>query len=193
MQHHDHLILIYFRQVVAGVDWVTQQRSNNGRKSVANMSLGGGSSIILDDAVNRAVEAGVHMIVAAGNEFQNACNRSPAGANGVTAVGATDDIDSMAYFSNYGECVEIFAPGVNVIAAYPTDSTATLSGTSMAAPHVAGVVADILSKCPDVSPPTMELFLKANANKDKVNGLPPGHTDHDDLVYKTCELGCPSE
>ncbi|XP_003384893.1 PREDICTED: proteinase T-like [Amphimedon queenslandica] len=184
-----------YEQVVAGVVYTTnEKRSNPSRKVVANMSLGGPASQLLDDAVNEAVDEGVHMVVAAGNEFQDACLRSPARANGVTTVGATDIDDQAAYFTNFGECVAIFAPGVNIIAASGASdtATATYSGTSMASPHVAGVVASILSRCDDVPPADMEVFIKSIASKDKIGGLPPGYEHDNELAYIGCETGCPT-
>lgn len=119
--------------------------------SSANMSLGGGKSPSLDAAVNAAVQAGINFAVAAGNENQDACNVSPAAAEGAITVGASTISDSRAYFSNWGKCVDIFAPGLNILSTYigSNTATATLSGTSMASPHVAGLLAYYLSLAPD--------------------------------------------
>ncbi|KDN48195.1 hypothetical protein K437DRAFT_255618 [Tilletiaria anomala UBC 951] len=114
---------------------------------VANMSLGGGKSPTLDKAVNGAVSNGLHFAVAAGNENQDACNTSPAGAKNPITVGASDVGDKRAYFSNKGKCVDIFAPGLNIKSTWNTgkDSTNTISGTSMATPHIVGMLAYYLS------------------------------------------------
>ncbi|KAK0518915.1 proteinase B [Tilletia horrida] len=114
---------------------------------VASMSLGGGRSIALNQAVDSAVESGLHFTVAAGNENQDACNVSPAGAKNPITVGASTVADERAYFSNKGTCVDVFAPGLQIKSTWNTgpDSTNTISGTSMATPHVAGLVAYLLS------------------------------------------------
>jgi cerevisin len=118
--------------------------------STANMSLGGGKSPSLDLAVNAAVNAGLHFAVAAGNDNADACNYSPAAADKAVTVGASTLSDSRAYFSNYGKCVDIFAPGLNILSTYigSETATATLSGTSMASPHVAGLLSYYLSLQP---------------------------------------------
>jgi len=141
--------------VIEGVDWVTDHAV---RPAVANMSLGGGKSTALDDAVNRSGSSGVSYFVAAGNDFgQNSCNLSPAGASMAITVAATDRTDRRASFSNIGPCVDVFAPGVDIISAWRTSDTATntISGTSMASPHAAGVGALILQVRPTL--PTAQL------------------------------------
>jgi len=114
---------------------------------VANMSLGGGKSPSLDKAVNGAVTSGMHFGVAAGNENQDACNVSPAGASNPITVGASTLNDLRASFSNVGKCVDVFAPGLNILSTWNTgnQSTNTISGTSMASPHVVGMLAYLLS------------------------------------------------
>ncbi|KAN0062733.1 proteinase B [Thecaphora frezii] len=114
---------------------------------VANMSLGGGKSPTLDRAVNGAVDTGLHFAVAAGNENQDACNTSPAGATNPITVGASTVQDERAYFSNKGTCVDIFAPGLNILSTWNTGdkSVNTISGTSMASPHIVGLLAYLLS------------------------------------------------
>ncbi len=134
-------------QVVAGIDWVIGDH-DPGERAVANMSLGGGPDPAIDTAVNNAIADGVTMAVAAGNgDFlgrpQNACNFSPARVPAAITVGATQSNDARASFTNYGPCVDIFAPGVGILSSWYTGDTATntISGTSMATPHVAGVAA----------------------------------------------------
>jgi len=120
---------------------------------VANMSLGGGKSRALDSTVNGAVDAGLHFAVAAGNENKDACNTSPAGAEKAITVGASTLSDARAYFSNHGPCVDVFAPGLQILSTWNTGNTSTntISGTSMASPHVAGLLAYLLSIYPSVT------------------------------------------
>lgn len=126
--------------VIAGVDWVTNNHIN---PAVANMSLGGGISSALDTAVNNLANSGVPIAVAAGNSNANACNSSPARAANAITVGSTTTTDARSSFSNFGTCLDIFAPGSGILSSYFSSdtATATLSGTSMASPHVAGVAA----------------------------------------------------
>jgi subtilisin family serine protease len=126
--------------VIAGVDWVTNNHIN---PAVANMSLGGGISSALDTAVNNLANSGVPIAVAAGNSNTNACNSSPARAANAITVGATTTTDARSSFSNFGTCLDLFAPGSGILSSYFSSdtATATLSGTSMASPHVAGVAA----------------------------------------------------
>src|SRR3989440_1554461 len=114
------------------------------------MSLGGGSSKTLDLAVNAAVDAGLHFAVAAGNDNQDACNYSPAAAEKAVTVGASSLADARAYFSNHGKCVDIFAPGLNILSTWIGSkyATNTISGTSMASPHICGLLAYFLSLQP---------------------------------------------
>jgi cerevisin len=118
--------------------------------SVANMSLGGGKSRALDDAVNAAVDSGLNFAVAAGNDNRDACSFSPAGAEKAVTVGASTLGDERAYFSNFGPCVDVFAPGLNILSTWIGSTTAinTISGTSMASPHTAGLLAYLLSIYP---------------------------------------------
>ncbi|GMM38891.1 proteinase B [Saccharomycopsis crataegensis] len=137
---------------VATKDYIEEVKKNPKLKGAsANMSLGGGKSPSLDLAVNAAVKAGVAFSVAAGNENQDACNTSPAAAELAITVGASTISDTRAYFSNWGKCVDIFAPGLNVLSTYigSNTATATLSGTSMASPHIAGLLAYFISVAPD--------------------------------------------
>jgi subtilisin family serine protease len=158
--------------VVAGVDWVT---ANAAKPAVANMSLGGSASDALDASVRNSVASGVSYALAAGNgDFlgfpQDACTVSPARVTEAITVGATDNTDTRASFSNYGTCVDVFAPGVDVTSAWKDDDSATntISGTSMASPHTAGVAALYLADHPDASPTEVRDALVANATSDKV-------------------------
>lgn len=127
--------------------------STKHKGSVANMSLGGGKSRALDQAVNGAVDAGLHFAVAAGNDNRDACNYSPAAAEKAVTVGASTLGDERAYFSNYGKCVDIFAPGLNILSTWIGSDHAinTISGTSMASPHTAGLLAYLLSIYPSAT------------------------------------------
>ncbi|GMM35314.1 hypothetical protein DASC09_026390 [Saccharomycopsis crataegensis] len=139
---------------VATKDYLEQMKKNPKLKGAsANMSLGGGKSPSLDMAVNAASRAGLVFSVAAGNENQDACNSSPASAELAITVGASTISDTRAYFSNWGKCVDVFAPGLNVLSTYigSNKASATLSGTSMASPHVAGLLAYFISLTPESS------------------------------------------
>ncbi|HEY0036322.1 MAG TPA: S8 family peptidase, partial [Longimicrobium sp.] len=159
--------------VIAGMDWVAQ---NHVKPAAANMSLGGGASQATDDAVNRMVNAGVTVVVAAGNENQNACNVSPARAASAITVGATTNTDARASFSNFGSCLDIFAPGNNITSAWYTGNTATntISGTSMASPHVAGVAALYLQGNPGASPATVANAIVSTSTSNKVTNAMTG-------------------
>jgi PKD repeat protein len=156
-----------YSQVIAGIDWVT---ANAKPGSVANMSLGGGYSATLNAAVAASIATGIVYAVAAGNSQTDACTQSPASEPSAVTVGATDIADARAYFSNYGSCVDLFAPGVNIISASmasPTGST-TLSGTSMASPHVAGALAIYRGTHPTESPASVMAAVTGNATNGVV-------------------------
>ena len=166
--------------VIKGVEWVMKEhmkREKSGRKraprTIANMSLGGGKSIALEEIINQAVEAGVHFSVAAGNEGENACEYSPAGASGPIKVGAVNEMDEMAFFSNHGKCVDVFAPGVDIISAWIGTAHAlnTLSGTSMATPHVTGVLALYLAES-NYTPSSLKKQILKLSSKDLLSNLP---------------------
>ena len=165
-------------QVIAGIDWVT---ANAVRPAVANMSLGGGANQAVDDAVTRSVNAGIVYAVAAGNNNgANACNYSPARAFRALTVGATDSSDARASFSNLGRCVDLFAPGVNISSTWigGNYATASLSGTSMASPHVAGIVANYLQGNPSSSPTATVSAVMSQITSGKVTNAGAGSPNH---------------
>lgn len=146
--------------VIAGVEWAAEHKKQSGKRGVANMSLGGGYSLLLNMAVNAAVKGGLPMAVAAGNEDQDASLVSPASASQVVTVGATTNEDERSWFSNWGTAVDIMAPGSDITSTWlGKDATNTISGTSMASPHVAGVMAAILSQ-QDLSPTELTAHLR---------------------------------
>ncbi len=159
--------------VIAGVDYVTQAASG---PSVANMSLGGGNSTALDNAVRGSIDSGVTYAVAAGNSDANACNGSPNRVAEALTVGSTTSTDSRSSFSNYGSCVDLFAPGSGITSAWYTgnDATNTISGTSMASPHVAGAAALYLEDSPTASPATVNAAVVAGATPDRLSGIGTG-------------------
>ena len=138
--------------VIAGIDWAASHHDTG--PAVANMSLGGSPNRSVDKAVQRLVEDGVSVAVAAGNDNRDACSYSPARVSTVLTTGATTENDSRASFSNYGSCLDLFAPGVNITSAWNTGATGsnTISGTSMATPHVAGTAAVLLTQNPALKP-----------------------------------------
>ncbi|EFW99369.1 subtilisin-like serine protease [Grosmannia clavigera kw1407] len=180
--------------VIAGVEFAAKRHldqvalAKKGKRkgfkgSVANMSLGGGKTTPLDAAVNAAVSAGLHFAVAAGNDNADACNYSPAAADKALTVGASAIDDSRAYFSNWGKCTDVFAPGLNIQSTWIGSETAinTISGTSMASPHIAGLLAYYLSLQPaaeseysvaPISPEKLKSNLLAVATTGALTDLP---------------------
>ena len=175
--------------VIAGVDWVAQ---NHQSPAVANMSLGGGASTSLDNAVANAVAAGVTVAVAAGNENQNACNVSPAREPSALTVGSTTSSDTRSSFSNYGSCVDLFAPGSSITSAWHTSNSATntISGTSMASPHVAGVAVLYLDENPGASPSQVANALTGNATSGVLSNIRSGSPNL--LLYSIFGGGTPN-
>lgn len=169
-------------QVIAGVNWVTSHHQA-GKPAVANMSLGGSYYAALNTAVANSIADGVTYAIAAGNSSANACNYSPASVPAAITVGATDRTDTRAWFSNYGSCLDIFAPGVGVQSAWYTSdtATATLDGTSMAAPHVAGAAARVLQRYPTYTPAQVASYLTSTATTGVVKN--PGSGSPNRLLY----------
>lgn len=166
--------------VIAGVDWVA---ANHQSPAVANMSLGGGASTALDNAVKNAINAGVTFAVAAGNEKTDACRKSPARVTTAITVGATTSTDARASYSNYGKCLDLFAPGSSITSAWYTSNSATntISGTSMATPHVAGVVALYLETHSGATPAQVASALLAASTPNVVGN--PGRNSPNLLLY----------
>ncbi len=166
--------------VIAGINWVTSKHTTG--KAVANMSLGGGVSSALDTAVRNSIADGVVYSVAAGNSNANACNSSPSRVSEAITVGATTSSDARASYSNYGSCLDIFAPGSSITSAWYSSNTATntISGTSMATPHVTGVAALYLQGH-NATPQQVRDALVAAATQNKVTNAGSGSPNR--LLY----------
>jgi subtilisin family serine protease len=168
--------------VIAGLDWIVSHHTA-GTPAVANMSLGGGASAALDLAVQNVINDGVVMAVAAGNSNVDACNSSPARAVNAITVGSTTTTDARSSFSNIGTCVDIFAPGSSITSAWIGSTTAisTISGTSMASPHVAGVAAVLLGRFPTSTTTQIATMLRTSATPNVVTSAGTGSPNY--LLY----------
>ena len=177
-----------YADVIAGVDWVTANHIN---PAVANMSLGGPASAAVDQAVTNSINSGVTYAIAAGNDNLTACNQSPARTPLAITVGSTTSTDARSSFSNFGTCVDIFAPGSAITSAWNTSDVATnvISGTSMASPHVAGAAALYLSANPTATPAAVATALTGNATTGKVTN--PGTGSPNRLLYTAFIGGTP--
>jgi subtilisin family serine protease len=191
--------------VINGINYVTNQKKARRRPALANMSLGGGANQATDDAVTQSIAAGVSYAIAAGNSNADACGYSPARTPAAVTVGATTiefendvrEVDARSSFSNYGTCVDIFAPGeliksdwIDQAGVPANTNTRTISGTSMASPHVAGVIALYLSLFPDATPDDVTNFVKAQATKGIIDlqcGVRTACSDSpNSLLYNLC-------
>jgi subtilisin family serine protease len=157
--------------IISALNWL---RTNAQRPAVANMSLGGGRSTTLNTAANNLANSGVFLAVAAGNENQNACNVSPASASAAYTTAASDRTDLKASFSNWGSCVDGWAPGVSIKSAWLSSGTRTISGTSMATPHAAGVGALYKSNFGEASSATVASWINTNATAGVIRSNPSG-------------------
>ncbi|TDC85059.1 S8 family peptidase [Micromonospora sp. KC606] len=168
--------------VIAGINWVTSNHQA-GQPAVANMSLGGSYNSSLNAAVQNSINDGVTYAVASGNSNANACNFSPASVPAALTVNASQSNDARASFSNWGSCTDMFAPGVGILSAWSTSDTATssISGTSMAAPHVAGAAARVLSVNPSWTPAQVHSYLVSQATPNVITN--PGSGSPNRLLY----------
>lgn len=178
--------------VIAGVDWATRNHAK-GKPAVANLSLGGGASTALDNAIRGAVSDGITVAVAAGNDGQallggftggnNACNASPSRVAEAITVGATDRTDTKASYSDVGKCIDLFAPGTNITSDWigSDHATNTISGTSMATPHVAGAAALYLSSNPSATPAQVQSRIVGSASVGVVKNV--GNTSPNRLLF----------
>jgi len=175
--------------VIAALDWIA---ANGRRPAVVNMSLGGDAHASTDDAVRRLVAAGFTVVVAAGNDGIDACLSSPSRTPEALTVAATDNTDTRASWSNYGSCVDLFAPGVTITAAWYTSTTAlaNLSGTSMATPHTAGAAALVLEGSPSASPSTVMSTLLQATSRDVVRSA---SSANDNLLYSAPTAAAPTQ
>ena len=174
-------------QVVAGIDWVTAHAVT---PAVANMSLGGGADTVLDNAVRRSIGKGITYAIAAGNGFLglfalDACTQSPARVAEALTVSATNANDAKPSWANRGTCVDVFAPGINIVSAWNTGDTATntISGTSMATPHVTGAAALYLAGHPAASPADVHAAIVRTATTGVVTSAGAGSPNR--LLYTT--------
>lgn len=154
-----------YERIISALDWLS---INAARPAVINMSLGGPKSDILNAAVARLVLSGITVVVAAGNENVNASTKSPASEISAITVGASANNDSRATFSNYGSVIDIFAPGVGILSTQPKNKITSMSGTSMASPHVAGVAARILSQNPSLTPTQVASVITGEATPNVI-------------------------
>ncbi|KAI9218696.1 peptidase S8/S53 domain-containing protein, partial [Blastocladiella britannica] len=180
--------------VIAGINWAANAAKATGKPGVLSMSLGGGKSDTLDQAVKAAIAGGATFAVAAGNDSTSgseadACEGSPSGVAEAIVVGATDKTDARAYFSDTGKCVSIFAPGVSILSAKPGGGSQSMDGTSMATPHVAGVAAIVLSQDSTLTPAQVKAAIVNGATAGKVKN--PGNGSPNKLLFNAV-IGAPS-
>jgi subtilisin family serine protease len=166
--------------IISAIDWVRVNRVN---PAVANLSLGGGYSSTLNTAITNLSNSGVFVAVAAGNENQAACNVSPASAAAATTVAASTSSDARASYSNYGSCVDLYAPGSSITSTWLNGGTNTISGTSMASPHVAGVGALYKATYGNAASSTIDSWLKTNSTANVITSNPSGTPNR--LLFKS--------
>lgn len=167
-------------QIIAGIDWV---RQNAVKPAVANMSLGGGLSTALNDATTNLWNSGVFVAVAAGNDNVDACTASPASASGAFTAAASEKTDGKASYSNWGTCVEAYAPGSAIVSDFLGGTTMSLSGTSMASPHFAGVAVLYKATFGDQPSATVSSWIVSNSTAGVITGNPSGTPNR--LLYKS--------
>lgn len=173
----------YNSSVIAGLNWIAGNYVP-GEPAVVNMSLGGATSSALDEAVENLISRGITVVVAAGNDNTDACNHSPARAPAAITVGATTNVDARASYSNYGTCLDIFAPGTDIPSTWlGANYYAIISGTSMAAPHVAGAIVRFLGQYPGLSPTQVTNSIKTSSTKNLVTSAGSGSPNR--LLYLT--------
>lgn len=173
----------YNSSVIAGLNWIAGNYVP-GEPAVVNMSLGGPTSSALDEAVENLISRGITVVVAAGNNNLDACNYSPARTPAAITVGATTDVDARASYSNYGTCLDIFAPGTDIPSTWlGANFYAIISGTSMAAPHVAGVIVRFLGQYPGLTPTQVINSIKTSSTKNLVTSAGTGSPNR--LLYLT--------
>jgi subtilisin family serine protease len=160
-----------YSAVLKGMEFVFNERKKNNRISIINMSLGGPKSSAIDKAIDNLDSAGIFIVVAGGNENADSCLTSPGSNPKVTTVGATTEKNTKAMFSNWGKCVNILAPGTNIISTFPGNKTQNLQGTSQASPHVAGFYSLILSDNPALTPDAMRRLSSSMCSKDAIAGF----------------------
>jgi subtilisin family serine protease len=167
--------------VIEGIDWLTEHARRGGRPAIANLSLGGGVSPALDLAVCNSIRAGVTYAIAAGNEAADACGSSPSRVLQAVVAGASERSDRRATFSNTGACIDVFAPGQEITSARNGGGSTSLSGTSMASPHVAGVAALCVERHPDSTPDRVGGCIVDNATPDRLTDVGAGSPNR--LLY----------
>ena len=160
-----------FSGILRGLEYVVTSKSKRNKASLINMSLGGKKSSSINRAIYELYKKGIASVVAGGNENNDACESSPASSPEAITVGATTKENTFADFSNWGKCVNILAPGVNILSTWYNNSTKNLSGTSMASPHVAGVAALILSENKELSPSALKKLLLETCTQSTISGV----------------------